>query len=510
MPIRAVPGWSLEEDGTLGRLHTPRCFALVATTLLASACLDRLAPPDVPLLPASPAITAENGRLGSRGWNTALQAWPESTLSGYGLPVSLAAGDTLHLFVAAQRAPVSIAIYRLGWYGGAGARLVAEHRGRRVTRQPACSAAVPGPRVCDWSETDRFLVEPTWLPGVYTAVFTDSLQRGRMFPFVVRSDRPAAFVVVLPFATYQAYNSWGGTSLYGGPGPSYAARYSGRAFKVSYARPLSESVTATKLLATDYSLVRWLEQSGYDVSYITDFDFDKGRGANPPAVAWLFAGHSEYWTWSMWLRAKAARDQGISLGFLGGNDIYWVARYESVSLHGLEAPVVVCYREAALDPQGTTPGSATVRFRTAPNNTPENELVGVMSQYRGAMRYPPIDLVVANGSDPLLVGTGLETGDHIPRVAGWEGDRVVDNGKTPPGIRVLFDSPYVPIGGTAATERVQATVYRWPASGALVYASGEPGFAWGLSNFGRNVARPALEQFLRNVLAAFVAARSHH
>lgn len=459
--------------------------------------------------PASQAIVGENRRPGSLGWNAALQAWPESTLSGYALPISVAAGDTVHLFVTAERGPVAIGIYRLGWYGGVGARLVAEHRGRPATRQPACSAPAPGPAVCDWSETDRFPVEPTWLPGVYAAVFKDSVGRGRAFPFVVRSDRPAAFVVVLPFATYQAYNRWGGTSLYAGPGATPQASYASRAFKVSYARPMGEPVMSAKLLGTDYPLVRWLEQSGYDVSYITDFDFDQGRGADPQAVAWLFAGHAEYWTWSMWLRARAARDQGINLGFLGGNDIYWLARYESVSLRGLEAPVVVCYREAPLDPQGITPGLATVRFRTAPNNTPENELVGVMSLYRGAMRYPPIDLVVASGSDLLFSGTGLHTGDHLPRVAGWEGDRVVDNGKTPAGIRVLFDSPYVPLGGTTATERIQATIYRWPASGALVYASGQPGFAWGLADFGHTVARPPLQQFLRNVLAAFVQARSH-
>jgi hypothetical protein len=485
--------------------------ALAAIALLASACLDRVtAPADSPATPASAAIVAENQKAGSAAWTAALRAWPESTLAGYALPISLAAGDSLHLFVRAQGAPVSIAIYRLGWYGGAGARLVAEHRSRPVAPQPACSAATPGPAVCDWSETDRFLVDPTWLPGVYTAVITDALKRARAFPFVVRSPHPAAFVVVLPFATYQAYNHWGGTSLYGGPGATRPASYASRAHKVSFARPLSESVVADKMITTDYSLVRWLEQSGYDVSYITDFDFDKGRGANPQAVAWLFAGHSEYWTWSMWLRAKAARDQGISLGFLGGNDVYWVARFESVSVHGLDAPVVVCYREAALDPQGSVPGLATVRFRTAPNNTPENELVGVMSLYRGAMSTSPVDLVVANGSDPLFAGTGLHTGEHIPRVAGWEGDRVVDNGKTPLGIRVLFDSPYVPLGGTAATERIQSTVYRWPASGALVYASGEPGFAWGLSDFGRNVGRPPLQHFMRNLFAAFVAAKSHH
>ena len=123
------------------------------------------------------------------------------------------------------------------------------------------------------------------------------------------------------------------------------------------------------------------------------------------------------------------------------------------------------------------------------------------------VKSPPVDLVVANGSDPLMAGTGLSTGEHIPRVAGWEGDRIIDNGVTPDGIRVLFQSPYVPVGDSTVTGLLQATIYEWPASGSLVYASGEPGFAWGLSTYQQRVARPPLQQFLRNVLEAFVVAR---
>jgi hypothetical protein len=208
------------------------------------------------------------------------------------------------------------------------------------------------------------------------------------------------------------------------------------------------------------------------------------------------------------LRAYAARDQGTSLGFLGGNDIFWVTRFETVPVNGLDAPVVVVYRDAALDPDGGTQGLATVPFRSPPNNAPENALVGVMSPAASLIGNAPVDLVVANGSDPLMAGTGLTTGEHIPRVAGWEGDRIVDNGETPTGIRVLFASPFVPVENPAGAGLFQATVYQWPASGALVYASGEPGFAWGLSTYRQYVGRPPLQRFLQNVLQAFVAVRS--
>jgi N,N-dimethylformamidase beta subunit-like protein len=452
-------------------------------------------------------MAEENLRPGSRDWDVGLDVSADSNISGYALPFSLRSGDTLHVFVAAKRPPVSISIYRLGWYGGSGARLIARHFDRPTTSQPPCEPSLQGPTICRWSSTDTFVVGPQWIPGMYVARFADSLGRPGAFPFVVRANRTSALVVVLPFATYQAYNNWGGASLYAGRDSTGRESYANRAVKVSFARPLTDVVTRGPVFGVDYLLIRWLEQNGYDVTYITDYDFHLGR-SDDPDVAWLFAGHSEYWSWPMWLRANAARARGISLGFLGGNDIYWVIRYESVSANGLDVPVVVCYRDASRDPQGATPGLATVLFRSPPNNTPENTLVGVMTPTGIPVRNPPVDLVVANGSDPLMAGTGLATGQHVPRVAGWEGDRIADNGATPPGIRILFDSPYVPSGDSVASGRLQATVYTWTASGAVVYASGEPGFAWGLSTYHEYLARPPIQKFLENVLAAFVAARS--
>jgi hypothetical protein len=480
-------------------------LASVAAAITAWACLDPAGAPNALPPGGSLAILEENLRPGSDSWDTPNTA-PDSALSGFGLPFSLQRGDTLHLFVRALRPPVSIAIYRMGWYGGSGARRIAQHDGIETVTQGACTTPVPGPLVCNWNETDRFAVTLDWIPGVYVAEFSDSLGRVRAFPFVVRSARPATFVVVLPFATYQAYNPWGGASLYGGVGATREEIYANRAVQVSYARPYSDPDFESNFLGIDYLLVRWLERHDYDVSYITDYDFHLGRGVEPQ-TAWLFAGHSEYWTWSMWQRANASRDAGISLGFLGGNDIYWMARFESGQMGGLDAPTVVCYRDASLDPDGATPGLATVLFRSPPNNTPENSLMGVMSGPFELMRTPPVDLVVANDTDPMMAGTGLQIGEHIPRVAGWEADRIIDNGHTPPGIRTLFQSPYVPMWDSTATETMHMTIYAWPASGAEVFAAGEPGFAWGLETFRSRTARPQLERLLQNVLDEFVAAR---
>src|SRR5882672_626367 len=317
-------------------MATVRILLLVATSAIAavgSACLDRMNAPDTRQPARSLAIAEENLRPASPDWDEALYTGVDSTISGYGSPFSLYPGDTLHVFVTVKHAPVSVSVYRLGWYQGGGARLIARHVGLPAPDQPPCSPPLPGPSVCAWSETDHFVIAPEWLPGLYLAKLADSVGRASAFPFVVRSRRPAAFVVVLPIATHQASNQWGGTSLYSGPG-STGQVYAARAVQVSFARPFSLLVLRGAILGVDYLLVRWLEQNAYDVSYLTDYDFHLGRGPDPE-VAWLFAGHSEYWTWPMWLRANAARDQGISLGFLGGNDIYWVARYESVAVNGL-------------------------------------------------------------------------------------------------------------------------------------------------------------------------------
>jgi len=481
-----------------------RIVSTVVLATLATGCLDRLGAP-LPALDKSVLIAEENLHAGLQDWDARLDDKTDAPTAGFVVPFSAQSGDTLHVYVTSSGSHVKIQILRLGWYSGMGARLLAERMEKSVAPQPPCSAPSPGPSVCPWTETDRLMIDPSWVPGVYLAKFIDANGGGGSFPFIVRSPGPVKFQVILPFATYQAYNNWGGTSLYVGPGQTIGEQRANRAVKVSFARPFNVPQMNHNFFGTDYLLIRWLEKNAYDVGYLSDYDFHLGRAIDWTSSAWLFSGHSEYWSWPMWTRAVAGREAGISLGFLGGNDIYWVMRYEEATLVNATAPVVVCYRDAATDPEGSVPGLATVPFRASPNNTPENSLVGTMSA-------PPneivsggsADLVVnAKSTDPLLAGTGLDSGMHISKAAGWEGDRIVDNGASPQGIRVYFEVPYRPTADSMTNAVFQSTLYRWPSSRALVYSAGQPGFAWTLSTYGPYLERPGIGRFLSNLLMAF-------
>src|SRR6476660_7022998 len=70
-------------------------------------------------------------------------------------------------------------------------------------------------------------------------------------------------------------------------------------------------------------MVRWLEHEGYDVTYITDVDTDEDVGRLLRAKGYLSVGHDEYWSEKMRANVIQARDTGVSLGFFGGNYMYW-------------------------------------------------------------------------------------------------------------------------------------------------------------------------------------------
>lgn len=490
----------------MNRLRHPASLTRNATiSALAgvlAACLSPVAdPPSIPLdppVPRSVTIISENLLSGTPGWDSLINPTSDSFTGGFVSPFSVAAGDTLRAFVTSTSSHVQLSIYRLGSYEGVGARRVFSQT-LSVPSGQTCGAILPGPLECAWHTAGRVPVEPGWTPGVYLAEFTDPLGGASGYPFVVRSKSVGGYLVVLPFNTYQAYNEWGGASLYNGPGGQ-------RAYKVPFGRPLASSELLRSFLTLDYPFIRWLEEAGYNVSYITDYDLDRGRGVDLAAIAWLVAGHSEYWSWAMRQRAENARDAGISLGFMGGNDVYWNVRYERNDLDGTPVPILVCYKHPDLDPLGLDAGVSTTRYRDYPNRSPENELVGVMSATGLNLRAWPADLIAAR-SDSLFAGTGLDSGVHVPGLAGWEGDKVIDNGLTPPGIRILFLTPYQTVGTTPIKDTLEGTAYRWPLSGALVFASGDVGFQWGFANYRGRTVVPSVMTFGKNLMDAFLQTR---
>ena len=130
--------------------------------------------------------------------------------------------------------------------------------------------------------------------GVYIANVIDGSQIFQI-PFIIRNDSSTSDVVFQTAdETWQAYNLWGGANLYGGNGPGI----SGSAYAVSYNRPITardgsgsgQDGHRTRLFGTEYSAIYWLEQNGYDVSYV--------RALTSPRMA-----HCCSITKSTWMRA---------------------------------------------------------------------------------------------------------------------------------------------------------------------------------------------------------------
>ena len=437
-------------------------------------------------------IVLENADAGASGW--AATSTPQENINGYASEVSVLPGAVLHLHVSS--APASryrVEIYRLGWYDGAGARL--------MTCVPSCGGDEPGTAyptpspnpqtgevVAGWPVTDTVPIGDDWTSGYYVArlVRTSGYRAGFAadVPFIVREPpgTDSTILVVAPVNTWEAYNGWGGKSLYTYNSGAVAAT------EVSFDRPYTTS-TAMLPFRYEYPLVRFLERGGYDVSYTTDSDVDADPGELLAHQLVITAGHDEYWSSTMRDAYEGARDAGTNLAFLGANTGYWQMRYAD------DRRTIVEYRSAAADPE-PDPALKTVRFRDLLPPRPECSLLGVESTGLGSEEtdVAPFDVVVADGAagDPWFAGTGLYSGSVVPGIGGYEWDST-QPGCTQPGLKLLFHGDF---GG----EPFDAVRYA-ARSGARVFSAGSIEFAWGLDGFssGQN-SDPALERFMTNAL----------
>jgi len=216
-------------------------------------------------------------------------------------------GETIDLYVSTPDPTYTIEIFRLGFYQGLGGRRVRGPVRRPGVVQPAPSHDPTTHLVeCAWSAPYRIVVKPNakvpWTSGVYVAKLTAETSHAESYiTFIVRHDgEPAYYLYQSSAATYQAYNNWGGHSL-------YASNSAGRqpARKVSFNRPYVRGHGAGDFFQWEYDMVRFMEHQGYDVTYATSVDLD----ANPKLLdgrrAFMTVGHDEYWTFGQ--RAELER-----------------------------------------------------------------------------------------------------------------------------------------------------------------------------------------------------------
>lgn len=452
----------------------------------------------------------ENQKSGDSSWKLH-NASSNHEIEGFASATSVNRGDTISFFVNTTDSTYTLAIYRMGWYGGAGARLVASPVTLNGIQQPLPTPAANTNLVeCKWESNHQVTTsssDPTdWASGFYLAKLTAKTSGKEAYiVFVVRDDeRQSDLLFNSCVNTYQAYNTWGGYSLYTIP----------RAYEVSFNRPYQVWYGAQDFLQFEYNMVRFLEREGYDVTYCTDVDIHENGGTLIPGhKGYFLAGHGEYWTWQMRDNVEGARDQNVNLAFFGSNTSYWQVRYAPSSITGDKDRTIICYKYEAmkLDPYALDgdPGNdylITTQFRLPPVNRPEDQMCGAM--YNEPIGTTPIntDIIVTDASSWVFQGSNVQNGTHLHGLLGSEVDQMFTD--VPSGVASIAHSPYFD-SAVGKTLYADMTVYT-ASSGSTVFDAGTKWWNWGLDSFTPGTVHPDLtnpivQQATKNILSKFGA-----
>ena len=469
-------------------------------------------PPSAPSGPITAthmnAVAFENSLPGDPSWGD-FAAPPDPTgISGYASTASVRAGDSLDLYTTTTASSVKIDVFRMGWYGGAGARLVQSVGTFPGANQPQ---ATPDPALGTvtehWAKTTSLTIPQGWTSGVYLVRLLASNGYGGFITFVVRDDsgtEPILFQASI--TTYQAYNAYGGTSLYNNntDGSIYKAPH---AMKVSFDRPYLNGNGAGQFLSFEYPMLRWLEQNGYNMAYTTNVDTDMGTVPLTNHRVFLSVGHDEYWSKGMRDAVEGAIASGVNVAFFAGNESYWQVRFEP-NAAGAPDRVMVGYKDFANcacapgpDPVWNVNNSVlTGLWRDPQVNRPEEQMMGVM--FGGETFNSPY--VVENASSWVYAGTGWTNGTSVPGIVGYEYDHYFGDANTPANITLLSNSPLTNTEN-GQPDTANSTLYT-ASSGAQVFAAGTIQWSWGLDGFGGSgMVNAGVQRVTSNILARFTA-----
>jgi hypothetical protein len=392
------------------------------------------------------AIVAENCLPGNPSSDWDVSGAGDTSILGFSTQISVNKGGTISFKVNTSAVNFRFDIYRMGYYGGMGARKVASVN-PSVTlpqTQPSClSDSTTGLLDCgNWAVSGSWGVPSNAVSGIYFAkvIRADTGGASHIF-FVVRDDSSTSDLLFQTSdTTWQAYNEYGGNSLYvGSP--------AGRAYKVSYNRPFTTRTTASGqdwVFNAEYPMVRWLESNGYNVSYMSGVDTDRSGALILNHKTFLSVGHDEYWSAAQRANLEAARAAAVNIGFFSGNEIFWKTRWEN-SIDGSNTPyrTLVCYKEttanAKIDPTPIWTGTwRDPRFSPpADGNRPENALTGTLFMNNDTGIPYAITVPSDDGKMRLWRNTSVAT-QAVGAVAtlpvgtlGYEWDTDPDNGQRP-------------------------------------------------------------------------------
>jgi hypothetical protein len=519
----------------------PEPAASLATTAAAPA-----AAPAAALPVTTNRIAWENLKQGTPRSEWAIEGDGDGNIQGFATEISTNIGQTVDFKIATDSTHYRIDIYRMGYYGGDGARKVASIDKSLTTAQiqphPIVDMSLGLIDCGNWSVSASWEIPGDAVSGVYFAklVREDGTEGASIIPFVVRDDASTSDIVFQTSdTTWQAYNAWGGASLYYGevpvdpadmigylpPNCSCGLTAIGRASAVSYNRPIITNTspiggTHDFIFGAEQPAIEWLEQNGYDVSYISGVDATRSGNLLLNHQAYLSVGHDEYWSAEQRSNVEAARDSGVNLAFWSGNEVYWKVRWEtSIDGNGTPYRTMVCYKETwgtSSDPSAIGTGTWRDPRYADPGQQPENALTGTMftvDSYRAdsiSIPYDYSNLRFWRNTDVANLQPG-ESYNLVKNLLGYEWDSDVENGFRPAGLinlslsTIAVDSYLFDYGTTVGSNTAthSLTMYR-AESGALVFGAGTVFWSWGLSSNHEGAETPTdpnVQQAMVNMFA---------
>ena len=463
-------------------------------TTTTSAPSNPAAPPSDPTtttstLPAAPYsqpgwLVAENDLEGTDAWRIDIDIAPtkrpsmNGIIEGFADTTSARPGQTVNLHVTTVASTWHVEAYRMGFYGGKLGRLVwqSEELEQPWQFEEPSMDRETRMHVSNWTPSTSFVIDDEWPPGSYLLKLVSSEGGAQYVPLTVRRDEcSASLVVVSAVTTWQAYNPWGGRSLYEN---FVAGSRFDRSKVVSFDRPyaLAYGWGSADFLTHELPLIALIEELGIDTAYATDIDLHtSGLGENDTLdavfanrTALLTTGHDEYYSRGMRTCLERARDAGINLAFFGANAVYRHVRLEP-NQAGQPYRQMANYRTLDDDPMSVDdPMEATVQWRNAPLNAPESELIGVQYFAAGITA----NFRVVSPKNWIFENTDVRNGQTFRRLVSIEADGLGPPSREPSNLEVLASGPVTYKDSVYS----HAMTYYSHTSGAGVVATGT--IAW--------------------------------
>ncbi len=441
-------------------------------------------------------VVAENKRPGTASWRIPAGT-PANQIMGFAGLNYAAVGQSVALYVTTPSPTFVVTAFRMGWYGGLGARAVWTSAPVRGTVQPACplTTGVNMVSCANWTTSLTVPITAAFVQGDYLLKLTGSGGQQGYIPLTVWDPvSTSAYLVVNRTFTEVGWNTFGGYSFYQGTGPCPAGSSSypvcNRARVLSMDRPYDSGYGASDYLSNEYPLVEYCEEHGLDVTYVTDVTLTEHPTIALDHRAILSLGHDETWSYEERHAVVDAKAQGVNVVFFGAAAVLRHVRLEASPL-GPDR-LVVDYRDSAADPLGAAGDPTQVTgntFGSPPTDLPPESLTGELySGYlKGAANVP---FVVYDASAWVFDGTGLRAGARLPGVVVSDIDHLSVGPEMPKDLQVLGHSPvplalaYTNEGTWAGSTYSDMTYYTDPTSRAGVLDTGTVNWIYAMTPCG--------------------------